>query len=83
MKALLMTNFVQVTVQPYGITWSLNAKLGRIVGNTRMPIFLGFFFPFFFLKDIHHQNNLIISAASLNIILTSIVFSSLNSKTNK
>lgn len=28
MKALLMTNSVQVTVQPYGITWSQNAKLG-------------------------------------------------------
>lgn len=41
MKALLMTNFVQVTVQPYGITWSQNAIVGRIVGNTRMPICLG------------------------------------------
>lgn len=39
-------------------------------------------FSWNFLEDIH-QNNLIISAASLNIILTSIVVSSLNNKTNE
>lgn len=52
MKALLDgTNFVQVIVQPYGITCSYNAVLGKLKVIQGCQFFaIVFFFNFFFLN---------------------------------